>query len=482
MNLLRIRRAAVAALAATAVLGVAGVAGAAPSAAGEAPARAATEGPDRAPHKAPGQAAETLREAAASSGRFVGTAIADHKLDGSTYAGIAGSEFNSATPENAMKWESVEPERGQYNWAGADRVVDFAESHDQQVHGHTLVWHSQLPDWLENGSFSESELRTIMTDHIETEAGRYEGRIDRWDVVNEAFNEDGTFRESKFYTTLGEGYIAEAFRAARAADPGAELYINDYNTDGIGAKSDGMYNLVKKLKQQGVPVDGVGFQSHLVLGQVPSTMQANLQRFADLGVDVAITELDIRMDLPATESKLQQQARDYKAVANACLTVERCEGITVWAFSDADSWVPDVFEGQGAALPYDENYQPKPAYYALLDAFGAAAGDGGGDSGSCTAAFGVQNQWSTGSVVNVGITPASSMSTWKAEFDLPSGVTVRNGWNGVFQQSGTHVTVTDAGYNGTVAGGKQVSFGFQTEGVADPGAEITLNGEVCAAG
>ncbi|MEU0810019.1 endo-1,4-beta-xylanase [Streptomyces sp. NPDC005970] len=313
------------------------------------------------------QANPTLREVADRTGRFIGTAINDGRLGDATYANIAKTEFSSVTAENAMKWGSVEPNRGQFNWAAADRLVSFAQSNNQKVYGHTLVWHSQLPNWLANGSFSNAELRTIMTDHVTTQISRYKGKVQRWDVVNEAFNEDGSLRQSKFQQQLGESYIADAFRAARAADPGAKLFINDYNTEGTGAKSNGLYNLVQRLKSQGVPIDGVGFQSHLIVNQVPSTVKANLQRFADLGLEIVVSELDIRMATPADSTKLQQQAANYKTVAQTCLAISRCAGITVWGFGDRDSWVPGTFPGQGAANLYDNNYQPKPAYTAFRD-------------------------------------------------------------------------------------------------------------------
>ncbi|NJP99482.1 endo-1,4-beta-xylanase [Streptomyces zingiberis] len=361
MNVLRLRGAAAAALAATTLLGGLGLPSAPPATAAETP--PAARG---AAHGVPGG---TLAGAAAASGRFAGTAVAADRLDDPAYARIAATQFSGVTPENAMKWESVEPERSRYTWDDADRIADFADANGQDLYGHVLVWHSQLPAWLNEGDFAPAELRTLMTDHIAATAGRYRGRVDRWDVVNEAFDEDGTFRDTIFHRALGEDYIAEAFRAAHRADPGAELFINDYNTDGLGPKSDGMYRLVKKLTARGVPIHGVGFQSHLVLGQQPEKMRANLQRFADLGLDVVITELDIRMDLPVTRKKLLRQAAEYQAVTDACTAVRRCEGVTVWGFSDADSWIPGWFEGEGAACPYDEAYRPKPAYHAMRLAF-----------------------------------------------------------------------------------------------------------------
>ncbi len=316
-------------------------------------------------------AADTpLRDLAAAKGKVIGTAVTGSKLTG-TYGDIAGAQFNSLTPGNAMKWGSVEPTQGTYNWTEADQIVAFAQAHNQQVRGHTLVWHSQNPSWLTNGTWTPAQLGTLLQNHITTEVTRYQGKLAAWDVVNEPFNEDGTYRSTLWYNGLGSDYIAQALTAARAADPSAKLYINDYNVEGVNAKSTALYNLVKSLKDRGVPIDGVGLQAHLVLGQVPSTLQQNIQRFADLGVDVAITELDIRMQLPATDAKLTQQAADYKAVLDACVAVTRCVGVTVWGFTDSDSWIPDVFSGYGAATPYDENYAPKPAYHAIATALGA---------------------------------------------------------------------------------------------------------------
>lgn len=316
-------------------------------------------------------AADTpLRDLASAKGKVIGTAVTGSKLTG-TYGDTAGAQFNSLTPGNAMKWESVEPSRGTYNWAEADQIVAFAQAHNQQVRGHTLVWHSQNPGWLANGSWTPAQLSTLLQDHISTEVTRYKGKLAAWDVVNEPFNEDGTYRSTLWYNGLGADYIAQALTWARAADPSAKLYINDYNVEGVNAKSTALYNLVKSLKERGIPIDGVGLQVHLILGQVPATFQQNIQRFADLGVDVAITELDIRMQLPSTDAKLTQQAADYKAVLDACVAVTRCTGVTVWGFTDSDSWIPDVFTGYGAATPYDENYVPKPAYYAIATALGA---------------------------------------------------------------------------------------------------------------
>lgn len=311
-------------------------------------------------------AATTLRGHADGRGVRIGAAVADGPLRSeSAYTAVLDREFDSVTAENAMKWDALEPSRNAYDWAAADRLVNHAVAHRQGVRGHTLVWYAQLPSWLKNGNFSASELNTLLKKHIDTTVGRYKGKIYAWDVVNEAFNEDGSPRGSLWQDKLGTGYIANALRWAHAADPNAKLYINDYNIEADNAKSDALYNLARQLLAQGVPLHGIGFQSHFVVGGVPSSLKANLKRFSDLGLEVSITELDIRIPVPASAAELAQQATDYKTVSENCLGVPRCAGITVWGLTDRYSWVPSTFSGYGAALPYDESYTAKPAYTGL---------------------------------------------------------------------------------------------------------------------
>ncbi|MGI5429500.1 endo-1,4-beta-xylanase [Streptomyces sp. CA-179760] len=280
---------------------------------------------------------------------------------------VLNREFNSVTAENAMKWDALEPSRNSYNWAAADRLVNHAAAHNQGVRGHTLVWHYQNPSWPANGNFSASELNTILRKHIDTALGRYKGKIYAWDVVNEAFNEDGSMRNSLWQGKLGSGYVANALRWGHAADPSPKLYINDYNIEADNAKSDGLYNLARQLLAQGVPLHGIGFQAHFVVGRLPSSMKANLKRFSDLGLEVSITELDVRIPMPASSAELAQQSTDYKTATENCLGVPRCAGVTVWGITDKYSWVPGTFSGYGAALPYNGSYGAKPAYQGLSD-------------------------------------------------------------------------------------------------------------------
>ncbi|KAG8706054.1 hypothetical protein FRC08_001302 [Ceratobasidium sp. 394] len=316
-----------------------------------------------------------LHKLAKAHGRYFGTATDQLWTNtDSAYLALTGnvSEFGANTPGNQLKWDATEKSRNVFTFTNADYEVSWAKNHSQIVRGHTFAWYSQLPSWVSGGGFDNATLISILQNHIATVARRYKGQLYSWDVVNEAFNDDGTWRSNVYYTTIGPSYVAIALRAARAADPGAKLYINDYNIEWTGSKSDAIYALAKDLLAQGVPLDGIGFQAHLIVNSFSRTFQANFQRFADLGLDVALTELDIRMTLPATDALLASQAENYAYVVKSCVAVARCVGITTWDTSDDYSWIPSVFSGQGAALLFDANKKPKPAYYSVADALAAA--------------------------------------------------------------------------------------------------------------
>ncbi|MFI6154745.1 endo-1,4-beta-xylanase [Kitasatospora sp. NPDC051170] len=306
----------------------------------------------------PAQAAgSTLGTAAADSGRYFGTAVASGRLGDPTYAGILDREFNMITPENEMKWDTIEPSRGNFNFGPADAIVGHASSHGQRMRGHTLVWHSQLPGWVSSIGDANT-LRGVMNNHITNEMNHYKGKIYAWDVVNEAFSDDGSgrHRPSVFQNTLGDGFIEEAFRTARGVDPSAKLCYNDYNIENWNdAKTQGVYRMVKDFKSRGVPIDCVGFQSHFGAGGPPSSFQTTLSSFAALGVDVQLTELDIA----------QAPATAYADTVRACLSVARCTGITVWGIRDSDSWR----SGENPLL-FDGNGNKKAAYGAVLGALG----------------------------------------------------------------------------------------------------------------
>lgn len=307
-----------------------------------------------------------LRELASAKGISLGTAVAAGPLKTIIgYRERLGQEFSSVTPEDALKWSQLEPARGQYDFADADSIVEFAAQHGQAVRGHTLVWHLSLPPWLTGGGFAAAELRAILKAHIETVMTRYRGRIAAWDVVNEVLADDGSLRRGFWLDRLGPGYIADAFRWAHAADPQTALYLNDFDAERDGAKARGLRTLVKGLKAQGVPIDGVGFQTHVHASARLAALGDMMRRVAVLGVDVAITELDVRLPLPPNAFSLRRQADVYAGAVLACLSTPRCRSITVWGFTDAVSWVPAQYSGFGAATVLDRAMAPKPAYLRI---------------------------------------------------------------------------------------------------------------------
>ncbi|GAA3962243.1 endo-1,4-beta-xylanase [Actinoplanes auranticolor] len=315
-----------------------------------------------------------LRALADRADLRIGTAVDMAALaDDDAYRAAVAREFNTVTAENVMKWEATEPQQGVHDWAAADRLVDFARANRQKVRGHTLVWHNQNPAWVTEEAFTPAQLRAVLRRHIIDEVTHFRGKIWHWDVVNEIFNDDGTWRDSIWLRNLGPGYVADAFRWAHQADPKVKLFLNDYNNEGVNAKSDAYYELVKQLKAQGVPVHGYGVQGHLAVQYgVPADTLTNLRRFEKLGLQTAFTEVDVRMPLPADPIKIQAQAQGFTALLQACLLADRCVSYTLWGFTDRYSWVPGVFDGEGSATPYDENLSPKPAYAALRDTLALA--------------------------------------------------------------------------------------------------------------
>ncbi|MHB9856779.1 non-reducing end alpha-L-arabinofuranosidase family hydrolase [Streptomyces sp. YIM S03343] len=303
--------------------------------------------------------ASTLGAQAAQSGRYFGTAVAAGRLGDGTYTTVLDREFNAVTPENEMKWDTTERSRGSFDFGPADQIVNRAASRGQRVRGHTLVWHSQLPGWVKSITDANT-LRSVMSNHITTVMNHYKGRIYAWDVVNEAFADGGSgqHRPSVFQDLLGDGFIEQAFRTARTADPSAKLCYNDYSIeDWNAAKTQGVYRMVRDFKSRGVPIDCVGFQAHFGTGGPPASLQTTLSNFAALGVDVQITELDIAQASPTA----------YANTVRACMNVARCTGITVWGIRDSDSWR----SGENPLL-FDRNGNKKPAYQTALTALGGA--------------------------------------------------------------------------------------------------------------
>jgi endo-1,4-beta-xylanase len=313
-------------------------------------------------------------------------------------AAIAKTQFNSISPENVLKWEAVHPQPDKYDFEAPDRYVAFGEKNTMAIIGHTLVWHYQTPRWVfEDAQGKPTDRETLLKrlhDHIQTVVGRYKGRIKGWDVVNEALNEDGTLRQSPWMKIIGEDFLLKAYEYAHEADPQAELYYNDFSLENA-PKREGAIALVKKLQSQGVHIAGVGLQGHYKMdwpraGQLDTTIQA----FAQLGVKVMITELDMDV-LPAASmdrgadvglniemnSKLNPYAKGLPDSVQKLLAHRYADlfailvknsasvgRVTFWCVTDGDSWLNNwpVRGRTNYPLLFDRSGKPKPAFDAVV--------------------------------------------------------------------------------------------------------------------
>jgi endo-1,4-beta-xylanase len=312
--------------------------------------------------------AVTLRAVAAGAGLTIGAAAQPQHFVDPRY-GATLAQFSGLTTENALKMGPLRPSPDVFDFGPADALLDFAANHGLEVHGHTLVYHDQLPAWLTGATWTRAQLLAILEHHIRTVVERYRGRIASWDVVNEAVDDAGGLRRSIWLEVIGPEYLDLAFRWAHEADPAATLYLNDYGAEGLGLKSDAVYSLAHSLRGRGVPLHGVGLQMHTELWArpLPSHVLANLQRLAAIPVLIHVSEMDVRVPTPATASALDAQAGVYADMLRACLAVEACTRFTAWGFTDAHSWIPTFFPGWGDALLFDGDYAPKPAYHAVID-------------------------------------------------------------------------------------------------------------------
>lgn len=292
--------------------------------------------------------------------------------DSTQFLSTATSEFSLVTAENGMKWDATEPNQNQFNFSEGDKLVNWANQNNYKVHGHALVWHSQTPYWVQN--LNAANMEAAMYNHIDKVMGHYKGKIPMWDVVNEAFEENGSLRNSFWYRTLGKSFIEKAFVRARQADPDCKLIYNDYNLEYTGAKSNGAYEMLKDFKARNIPVDGIGFQMHLDIQYAIDydDFARNLQRFADLGLEIYITEMDVRVSTNPSSAELEKQASYYKNIIEKCMAQPAVKAIQLWGFTDKYSWVPNTFQGRNDALVFDRNYNPKPSYYAMQAALATA--------------------------------------------------------------------------------------------------------------
>lgn len=326
---------------------------------------------------------QPLRALAAAKSRSFGTALdaAFFGANPTAYNALVASEFNMVVAGNVMKWSSIHRDsRFAYRWTNPDLMMSFAATNTMKVRGHTLFWHQQNPAWLTGTNWNVDTLKQVLKEHVDSVVGHFKGKIAAWDVVNEAFNDGtGTLRTtgSPWATTIGRSYIELAFREARLIDPSAQLHYNDYNLETPGNKQDSVFALLADFKARGVPVDGIGFQAHLLVNSdgsgIPSqqTLTTTFQRFAALGLKVHITELDIRMRTPgATPAEVAAQTQGWTNIVAACLAVPNCEAIVVWGVNDGESWIPGTFPGFGQALLFDDSFNKKASYNAVRTALG----------------------------------------------------------------------------------------------------------------
>lgn len=329
-------------------------------------------------------AAQSLRQAAGRKGMLIGAAVNVHYLSEPTYTGTLAREFNMVEPEDAMKWAALRPTESSFDFTDADKIVVFAQLHNMKIRGHNLLWHSYNPDWLVQGHYTPEQLSQLLQDHISHVVGHYRGKVLAWDVVNEAFDENGKLRDSIWYNKPGISrpssesqnifFIEQAFRWAHAADPQALLFYNDAEAEEINPHSNAIYAMAVDFKRRGIPLNGIGLQMHFLRG-VPSyaSIAKNIQRFTNLGLQIHITEMDVALPVDAAGKVLHAndllwQADVYRHIAEICLANPGCTALQTWGFTDKYSWVGwATHHTKGAALLFDKNYQPKPAYYALKE-------------------------------------------------------------------------------------------------------------------
>ena len=331
---------------------------------------------------------------------LIGAALNESQFTGQNAreAALVKEQFNSISPENVLKWESVHPEPDRYNFGPADRYVEFGQENHMFIIGHNLIWHSQTPRWVfqddRGNPISRDALLQRMHDHIFTVVGRYKGKIGGWDVVNEALNEDGTLRQSPWEKIIGDDYLVKAYQFAHEADPNVQLYYNDYSLENA-PKREGAIALVKKLQAAGIPVAGVGLQGHYNLTW-PTTQQVDetIKAFANLGVKVMITELDMDILPPATRSQAAEvsmnvalraelnpytnglpaavglaEAKRYAALFKVFVANrDRITRVTFWGVTDGDSWRNDwPVKGRTAyPLLFDRSCEPKPGFDLVI--------------------------------------------------------------------------------------------------------------------
>ncbi|HLV87443.1 MAG TPA: endo-1,4-beta-xylanase [Candidatus Sulfotelmatobacter sp.] len=320
-----------------------------------------------------------LRQTAERAGILIGTAVRPGLLTEAAYSATLAREFNMIEPEDAMKWWVIRQSPNYFDFRGGDEIAAFAHAHGMKLRGHCLVWDHNNPDWLAQRKLNPAQASELLQQHIKRVMEHYAGQVFAWDVVNEALDERGQFKDSPWYNQPGIGfanrgaaYVEQAFQWAHEADPKALLFYNDNGAEGMTRKSDAVYEMVKEFKHRGVPIDGVGLQMHLSrLDYDVSGVVQNIARLTALGLQVHITELDVSLPLQRdgtpTKEDVVGQANLYRSVMHVCLQNPGCTAVQTWGFTDKYSWIGSHTHGmRGAALPFDGSYQTKPAYDAMI--------------------------------------------------------------------------------------------------------------------
>ncbi|WP_185765227.1 endo-1,4-beta-xylanase [Niallia circulans] len=310
----------------------------------------------------------SLRSLADNQNFYVGAAVNSLYLDkDEKYKELINDEVNLVTTENEMKFDIIHPEEYRYDFSAADKIVNFAKENNQKIRGHTLVWHHRIPKWLEEGQFTKNEVKEILKQHIQTVVGRYKGQIYAWDVVNEAFNDDGSLRENFWLKTLGPQYIEWSFQWAHEADPNALLFYNDFGIEMVNSKSIKVLETLNSLKQKGVPIDGIGLQMHTHLASKIniSNLENVMQNFSSVGLQIQITELDIGIaeGKESKNIKSKLQAKYYSDIFKICLKNEDCTAIVLWGITDKYTYRIKEEE----PLIFDTKYKPKEAYWSISE-------------------------------------------------------------------------------------------------------------------
>lgn len=307
---------------------------------------------------------KSFRDAAKAKGFRSGIAIQAGEFFDKNAAKIIKENSYIVVYENSMKWQNLRPNKTFWNWNDIDQLIKFAEENNMDVKWHTLFWHQQNSPFV-SSSWTREEALAMMDEHITTIMTRYKGKISEYDVVNEMFEEDGSFRKNVWYNTIGPDYIEHALIKAHEIDPDTKLYLNEYSNEEYGhPKADAMYKLVKELKEKGVPLDGVGMQLHLDTSYPynENRIRANIKRYEELGIEISFSEVDVRVPMDAAEAHEVVQEQIYRSLYKLASESPNVKSFIIWGWTDKHSWVPSTFPGKGNALVYDVNGKPKKVY------------------------------------------------------------------------------------------------------------------------